>query len=151
MICGGFLRSQSRFARPDYYITSLSICQGVFQKFLSFFQNFFQLSKPLFSNPRRSARLLYHILLRLSRGFSKVFFNFFRDSFSRLSSALALGDRSLTAQLPDSLHIIALLPSFVKRFLTSFFSLGASLVWHKNVVAVLCKLTHKSSVFVPYR
>ena len=82
----------------------------------------------------------YITFSRVCQEVFQKFFNFFRDSFSGLSFALALGDRSLTAQLPDSLHIIALSFPFVKRFLTSFFSLGLSLVCHKNVVAELCTM-----------
>ena len=42
--------------------------------------------------------------------------------------------------LLHSLHIIALLFLFVKRFFASFFTLETIAVCHKNVVAVLCKM-----------
>ena len=62
---------------PDYYITSLFICQEVSQKF---FQLFFVISFGVLSF-RKATRTLYHISFRLSRGFSKVFFNFFVTFF----------------------------------------------------------------------
>ena len=107
--------SVPRFAQPDYYITSFPICQGVFQKF---FKNFFQ---PLFSRSG-SARVLYHILSRLSRGFSKVFSTFFVIFFG----AVLRG-----ACLVDSLHIIALSPPFVNSFFESFFGLEKEAVIYK--------------------
>ena len=58
----------------DYYITSLFICQEVFEKFFKNFCDFFEIL--CF---RKATRLLYHISFHLSRGFPKVFFNFFCD------------------------------------------------------------------------
>ena len=145
MICSGSLRSQSRFARPDYYTTSLSLCQGVFQKFFKFFsRTSFNLFLPLAIPAEKCPSIISHSLAFVKR-FFKSFFNFFSRSFCEA----VLRSRSWRP-LVDSLHIIALSFPFVKRFLTSFFSLGASLVCHKNVVAVLCKSTCKPSVFVPY-
>ena len=77
------------------------------KRFLKSFSTFFQ---ELFSTvfPRcGSARLLYHTASRLSRGFSKVFSTFFVIFFGAVSQGVSLA---------DSLHIIALLPPFVKRF-----------------------------------
>ena len=113
----GFLRySVPCFAQPEHYITSFPICQGVFQKF---FKNFFQ---PLFSRSG-SARVLYHILSRLSRGFSKVFSTFFVILFEAVSRG---------RPLVDSLHIIALSFSFVNRFLQSFLGLELRADSHKS-------------------
>ena len=76
----GFPR-KPRFARPVYYITSVLICQGVFEKFFKNFSWFFRTKpQPLGG----SARLLYHIFLILSRGFSKVFSTFFVIFFGKL-------------------------------------------------------------------
>ena len=108
--------SAPRFSRLDYYTTSFPICQGVFQKF---FKNFFQ---PLFSRSG-SARVLYHILSRLSRGFSKVFSTFFVIFFEAVSRG---------RPLVDSLHIIALSFPFVNRFFESFFGLEKEAVLYKR-------------------
>ena len=116
--------SVPRFAQPDYYITSFPICQGVFQKF---FKNFFQ---PL-SSRSGSARVLYHILSRLSRGFSKVFSTFFVIFFEAVSRG---------RPLVDSLHIIALSFPFVNRFLQSFLSLELRAGLHKQRASQLCNL-----------
>ena len=116
--------SVPRFAQPDYYITSFPICQGVFQKF---FKNFFQ---PL-SSRSGSARVLYHILSRLSRGFSKVFSTFFVIFFEAVSRGRLL---------VDSLHIIALSFPFVNRFLQSFLSLELRAGLHKQRASHLCNL-----------
>ena len=89
--------SVPRFSRPDYYTTSLSVCQEVFEKFFNFFAVFFALNSP-----------------------------------------------PLLRSLVDSLHIIALLFLFVKRFFESFFGLESSAVCHKNVVVKLY-IMHKSS------
>ena len=62
------------FGQPDYYITTVSICQEVFQ-------NFFQVFFVLFFPRSGCARIVYHTLPRLSRGFSKVFSTFFAVSF----------------------------------------------------------------------
>ena len=129
MICGRFLCAQSRFARPDYYITSLSVCQGVFQKFFKFFsRTFFNLCEPLNFLAEKCPSIISHSLAFVKR-FFKSFFNFFVILFG----AVLRG-----ACLVDSLHIIALSFPFVNRFLQSFCGLGSSLVCHKNVVAKLC-------------
>ena len=107
------------FAQPCYYTTTVSVCQGVFQKF-------FQLFSCLFPSRSGSARTVYHILSRLSRGFSKVFSTFFAVPFRSVSSRCPLGHPLL-----DSLHIIALSFPFVNRFLQSFFTLVKVAGLHK--------------------
>ena len=72
----------------------------------------------------------FRFVKRFLKSFSKIFAVFFAASEDPFSWPLV-----------DSLHIIALLILFVKRFFTSFFTLESSAVCHKNVVAVLCKLT----------
>ena len=114
--------------------------KGFFKSFLSFFQELFSTFSYHSPARRRSARVLYHILLRLSRGFSKVFSTFFVILFRGCPRGVFL---------VDSLHIIALLPPFVNRFFESFFGLGSSLVCHKNVVAVLCILSNVRHFFSP--
>ena len=61
---------------PDYYITTLFVCQEVFEKF---FKNFSRDFPGLFGSCslRKATCVLYHISFRLSRGFSKVFSTFF--------------------------------------------------------------------------
>jgi len=56
-------------AEPDYYITTVSVCQGFFQTFLKFFQIYF--FNPLELPVLGATCLLYYILFRLSRGFLK--------------------------------------------------------------------------------
>ena len=105
MICARSFTRKPRFARPVYYITFASICQGVFEKFFKKF--FVDLSNRFLNSSCGSARLLYHIFLILSRGFSKVFSTFF---------VIFLG-RSSFQKRPT---IISHLLDFVKRFLKSF-------------------------------
>ena len=76
--------------QPIYYTTFFSVCQGVFQKF---FEVFSELHFSLwFDSPTSQeavsfcslvlgARLLYHFSFRLSRGFPKVFSDFFSSVF----------------------------------------------------------------------
>ena len=71
--------------RLDYYITSLPLCQYLFQKFFWFFQTFFLAlsSKHPHRALSRTAPLLYYLSPLLSSGFLKVFSkidNFFLDS-----------------------------------------------------------------------
>ena len=81
----------------------------------------------------RSLNSIPHFLA-LVKGFLKSFSNFF-------AVFLLVHQPPLFWPLFDSLHIIALLFLFVKRFFASFFTLETIAVCHKNVVAVLCKLT----------
>ena len=118
------------FAQPYYYITLLSACQEVFQKFFKKFLSFF-----LDSLAREGA--MYYTTS--SSVCQEVFQNFFQV-FSFF--VVALSEALVCCALVDSLHIIALSNPFVKRFLTSFFSLETLAVWHKNVVGELCRV-HK--------
>ena len=95
----------------------------------SFFRNF---SQPFASGG--SARLLYHTLSLLSRGFSKVFSTFFAIF------RLAVLQPAFCAPLFHSLHIIALSFSFVKHFLTSFSGLAQKARLYKTPTKLLCKL-----------
>ena len=92
----------------------------------SFLRNF---SQPFASGG--SARLLYHTLSLLSRGFSKVFSTFFVIFFEAVSRG---------RPLVDSLHIIALSFPFVKHFLTSFSGLAQKARLYKTSIRLLCKL-----------
>ena len=82
----GSLYSVPRFAQPDYYITSFSVCQGVFQKFFEFFSKSFLTT---FQPERKCPSIISHPLAFVKR-FFKSFFNFFRDFFrGRLSRSPA--------------------------------------------------------------
>ena len=85
---------------------------------------------------RRVLRSLNSIphFLALVKGFLKSF-------SKKFAVFLLVHQPPLFWPLFDSLHIIALLFLFVKRFFASFFTLETIAVCHKNVVAVLCKLT----------
>ena len=94
--------------RLIYYIISWSACQGVFKSFLSFFR-----TRLLFRFGRFWLTwILYHIFNRLSRGFSKVFLDFFQSPARRL-------------RLANSLFSIPHLARFVKGFSWFFLDL-----WH---------------------
>ena len=116
-----------RFARLDYYITSLSVCQEVFQKF---FKNFF--------NRFPAGAEVPEYYITSSRVCQEVFQKFFQLFFVIFFEAVSRG-----RPLVDSLHIIALRSLFVNSFLESFFGLETIAVCHKNVVAKLYIL-HKT-------
>ena len=124
MICSEVFFRACRVLRDLIIISHfLSFVKRFLKSFLKNFSGFFQ---KLFNRSFHPAELCPTIIshsLAFVKRFFKSFFNFFRDFLSGLSHSLALRGRSLTAQLPDSLHIIALLPPFVKRFLTSFLNL----------------------------
>ena len=67
------LKSCFRFLsrRLDYYITSLSPCQVLFQNFFEFFYSFFRNAFPCV--PSQTAFTLYYLSSLLSRGFLKLF------------------------------------------------------------------------------
>ena len=96
--------SRPRFARPGYYITSVSFCQGVFEKF---FEVFFKLLfKPLSNLRRKCPTIISHLFLfvkRFLKSFSKIFVIFGILCFSQ----------------SDPISISHLF-SFVKRFFKSF-------------------------------
>ena len=104
----------------------------------SFLRNF---SQPFASGG--SARLLYHTLSLLSRGFSKVFSTFFAIF------RLAVLQPAFCDPLFHSLHIIALSFSFVKHFLTSFLSLEDWAFPHNQLLPIcaLCPI-YRSSVAI---
>ena len=109
------------FAQPDYYITTVRVCQGVFQNFFKFFSTFF---KPFSLTPCRAD--VKHIIshsVHFVKYLFKSFFNFFRDFFEAVSRG---------RPLVDSLHIIALPPPFVNSFLESFFGLAEEAVLYKR-------------------
>ena len=85
-----FRSLQSRFARLDYYTTSLTVCQEVFEKFFEFFQELFSTA---FQPERKCPSIISHPLAFVKR-FFKSFFNFFRVSFLRVALAVT---RSWTA------------------------------------------------------
>ena len=129
------------FAQPDYYITTVRICQGVFQNFFKFFSTFF---KPFSLTPCRAD--VKHIIshsVHFVKYLFKSFFNFFRDSLCAVLFAVA---RSV-----DSLHIIALSFSFVNPFLTSFFGLELQATMHKERASHLCNLPKKWLILIPNR
>ena len=100
----------------DLYIISYpeALVKGFFKSFLSFFELTcyfrFGLLRP-FSRFWLTL-ILYHIFNRLSRGFAKVFSDFFQPPARRL-------------RLADSLFSIPYLARFVKRFSGFFLEL-----WH---------------------
>ena len=132
------------FGQPDYYITAVRVCQGVFQNFFKFFSTFFKpLSLGLF---RADVRHIISHSLSFVKRFFKSFFNFFRDSLCAVSVSVA---RSVTAQLFHSLHIIALRSPFVNGFLESFFSLELQATMHKQGASRLCNLPNKWLISIP--
>ena len=66
-----------RFARLDYYTTSLSVCQEVFEKFFKFFSKTFSTA---FQPERKCLSIIPHSLAFVKR-FFKSFFNFFHGIF----------------------------------------------------------------------
>ena len=76
-------RLSSSLARLEYYIIFFAVCQGVLQKF--FWDFLFSLLLSL-----DATFILYHILSRLSRGFWKVFWSFFRFALFVVLSLTAL-------------------------------------------------------------
>ena len=135
MICVSFAHSPSR-GQPDYYTTSLSLCQEVFQKFFKFFSNFFQ---PTFRSAEKCPSIISHPF-RFVKGFLKSFSTFFAISFRGHPRGVFL---------VDSLHIIALSFSFVKHFLTSFLSLEDWAFPHNQPLSIcaLCPI-YRSSVAI---
>ena len=129
------------FAQPEYYITSVCFCQGVFQNFFKFFSAFF---KPFSSNSfsERMWCTLYHIRFTLSSTFSKVF---------QLFSWFLVRCFRCGLPLRDSLHIIALHPPFVNPFLTSFFTLELQATMHKQRASRLYNLPKKWLIIIPNR
>ena len=150
MIC------ESRFWRPDYYITFVWVCQGVFEKFLKIFEAF---RLTLAKCPTIISHSL-DFVKRFLESFSNFFVIFVRVSLSQnsriiISHPLAFVKRfsksflnffvifrgfqliSLKAFLVDSPHIIALLFPFVKGVFQYFSTLEGLAVCHNFVVAVL--------------
>ena len=150
MICESF-DSASRFARPVYYITSVSVCQGVFEKF---FENFFKFFSHPLANPAEVFDIISHLfpfVKRFFKSFSTFFVIFCPAVFELLIHPAVLSPAhvrsSLTACcLVDSLHIIALSFSFVKGFFISFFGLEVRALIYKSI-DVLCAYCTKSPLF----
>ena len=138
MICESF-DSASRFARPCYYSTSVSLCQEVFE---NFFWKFFA----AFCLGRKCLDIISHSLPFVKR-FFKSFFNFFRD----ILCAVFLSFSAARRPLVDSLHIIALSFSFVKGVFISFFGLDVRALIHKStdVLCAYCTKSSLSSFFPP--
>ena len=67
----------------------------------------------------------------------------FEKFFKNFCGIFCRSRSSIRWPLAVSLHIIALLILFVKRFFESFFGLESSAVCHKNVVAFLCILIER--------
>ena len=126
-----FAFSVPRFAQPDYYITSFSVCQGVFQKFFKFFQKLFSTA---FQPERKCLSIIPHPLVFVKR-FFKSFSTFFKVFFARR--------RSRSSLLSSDSHIIALSFPFVNRFLQSFLSLELRAGLHKQRASRLCNLPNK--------
>ena len=152
MIC------ESRFWRPDYYITFVWVCQGVFEKFFKkifeafrlalakcptiishsldfvkrFLESFFQTFSWFFvrASLSQNSRIIISHPLAFVKRFLKSFSNFFVifRGFQLIS---------LKAFLVDSSHIIALLFPFVKGVFQYFSALEGLAVCHNFVVAVL--------------
>ena len=110
--------------QPIYYTTFFSVCQGVFQKFFEvFFEASFQPLIRLPDFPRSGifcslvlgARLLYHFSFRLSRGFPKVFSDFFLIRFLEVFPAFGRIGFFLSA-LFECLHSIPLFSPLVNPF-----------------------------------
>ena len=80
------------FAQPDYYITTVRICQGVFQNFFKFF-DFLSSRFPL-TPCRADVKHIISHSVHFVKYLFKSFFNFFRDFLCAVSLAVA---RSLTA------------------------------------------------------
>jgi len=127
---------------PVYYITTFSLCQEVFQNFFKFFSTFFQALVVTVASLAATS-LLYHIRFALSRGFSKVFWIFFKSFSLALSSSQVLLSNSARSSLllssflsysltfvtrssftsRDSFNILPLSTPFVKYFFETFLGL----------------------------
>ena len=111
-----------RFTRPLYYIISSRVCQGVFQKFLSFFE---ALPEAL-ASVLDATFILYHILSRLSRGFRK----FLEILFSTPLRTL------YCFALAHSYNSIPYLPRFVKGFFEFFRNYFSSSVFYHIIFPI---------------
>ena len=112
MICARPPR-KSRLARPRYYITSVWVCQGVFEKFFGFFQVFSWSSlEPFVLGLSPEVPDYYITTLFICQ---EVFEKFFKNFSWLFGSFLSESDPP----------IISHLFSFVKRFFKSFFAFFA--------------------------
>ena len=147
MIRAAFTAIQCRVLHSPTIISQpFAFVKGFFKTFLSFFRLFF---KPFSLTPCRAD--VKHIIshsVHFVKYLFKSFFNFFRDPFSLCLPTVA---RSLTAQLFDSLHIIALRSPFVNSFLESFFGLELQATMHKERASRLCNLPNKWLILIPNR
>ena len=126
-----FAFSVPRFAQPDYYITSFSVCQGVFQKFFKFFSK-------TFSTAFSAGEEVPEHYTTSSRVCQEVFQKFFQ-----LFSCFFSQGRPRSSLLSSDSHIIALSFPFVNRFLQSFLSLELRAGLHKQRASRLCNLPNK--------
>lgn len=76
-----------RFTRPLYYIISFRVCQEVLKKFFKFF---FETFPEALASVLNATLILYHILSRLSSGFSKILEILFRRSCELFTASLSL-------------------------------------------------------------
>ena len=119
---------------PNYYITSLFICQEVFQKF---FQLFFVILSGCFLS-ESDPPIISHLFSFVKR-FLKSFSTFFAIFSGLLYTVRRPLSRLLRAPLVQCSHIIALLPPIVKGFFSTFFTSVLSALCHNFVVESLCK------------
>ena len=120
MICSEVFLRARRVLRDLIIIPHLfPFVKRFLKSFLKFFEDFLEAFQSLFL-PGEDVPEYYITFSRVCQEVFQKFFNFFRDSFFSVAVAVT---RSMTAQLSDSLHIIALSFPFVNRFLQSFLSL----------------------------
>ena len=128
-----------RFARLDYYTTSSTVCQEVFEKFFKFFSKTFSTA---FQPERKCLSIIPHPLAFVKR-FFKSFFNFFQGIFrsSPLSQFPAL----------KRLAYYSTFISFCQQVFAKFFEFGASGRFAQTKGKTLVQLAQQMSILVPNR
>ena len=139
MICCRVPSALSRVLRDPIIIPHLSPFVKRFSKSFSIFFKIFSLALAFRWG---SARVLYHISFRLSRGFSKVFSTFFVISFPRLSPRRV--PRGQLAYYSTS-------PSICQQVFAKFFEFGDSVWFVQKKGTAFVHNAHKLSVLVPNR
>ena len=116
MICARLPR-KSRLARPRYYITSVWVCQGVFEKFFGFFQVFSWSSLEPFTLGLSPEVPDYYITTLFIC--QEVFEKFFKNFSWLFGSFLSESDPPIIS------HLFSFVKRFFESFLTFSWSLGA--------------------------